>query len=190
MTLADLRMLVTEALRDPRANARRILKMPLSGTGLYEALVLVAIVSTLALFAVAHLAGVPINGMTLPMPVVLVIMQVVVMLFLAGGLRLLGGLFGGKGSFDGALRVIVWLQALMFFFQLIQLFIMVVLPPLAGIFSFLTLGAVFWIATGLIAELHGYKSLWLTLLGTIAGLIVVALAISILLGLFLPTIPV
>lgn len=190
MTFADLKFLVIEALRDPRANGHRILALPMPGTAVYEALVLVAIVSTLALFAVFHFAGVPINGMTLPSPVVLAILQVVVMLILAGGLRVLGRLFGGTGSFDGALRVIIWLQALMFLFQLLQLFAMVVLPPIAGLLSLATLAAVFWIASGLIAGLHGYKSLWLTLLGTIAGLIVVALAISILLGLLLPSVPV
>lgn len=191
MSRADMQNLVIEALRDPRGSAQRIIAFPAPSNSVYEALVLVGVVSTLALFAVARLAGVPIlAGTALPPPVFLAVLQVGVMLLLAGALRVLGRLFGGTGSFDGSLRVIVWLQALMFLFQLVQLVAMLVIPPVAGILSMLTLGVVAWIATGLIAGLHGFRSLWLTLAGTIAGLVAVALLISLLLGLFLSSVPV
>lgn len=184
MTGAEMRMLVVEALRDPRRNAVRLVGLPLPGQALYEALVLVALLSTLALYVVSLLAGVSLVGdAPLPPPIVLAVLQIGVMLVLAGALRQLGRLFGGTGSFDGSLRIIIWLQFLMFLFQMVQLAAMLVLPPLAGLVSLVSLAAVFWLAAGLIAGLHGFRSMLLTLLGTLAGMVVVALLLSITLSL-------
>src|SRR5690606_2427496 len=107
----------------------------------FEALVMVSALAVIGVYFVAlisaRLEDVPIF---LPGPFVLAGLRLAAMLILATALALLGRAFGGKGGFDGSLRIMIWLQFLMVLLQAIQLVALVILPPLAGILSLGSLG--------------------------------------------------
>lgn len=185
MDRSDWTMLIKEAVRDPRANGRRIANWPMPDRALAEALVLVSALAILGVYGVLLLGGGP-PEMRFPAPLVLTLVQIGVMLLLAGVMTVAGKVFDGTGSFRGALRIMVWLQALMVLLQLVQLVAVVVLPILAPMVSLLAMLAVGWIAAGLVAGLHGFRSVGLTFLGMIGTFIVLVLAISMVIAPFVP----
>lgn len=187
MTREQLVGLVTEAVRDPRANARRIVALPLPGNTLFETLVLVSLLAIIGVYCVAWIAlrGQP-EIMDLPAPFAMVALQIGAMLLLTVALTVIGRGFKGAGDFQGSLRIMVWLQFLMVIMQAVQLVALLVLPPLAGLLSLVSIALLGWISTGLIAGLHGFRSLGLTLLGMIGGMIMVSIVLMLLLAPFLP----
>lgn len=183
MTGPDFIALVREAITDPRRSGARLGALALPPSTQWEALLAVSAASVLGIWLVALLGGGGIDGEGfLPAPFLLLMMQIVAMLVLAGGLFVLGRLARGVGDFGGSLRVIVWLQGLMVLVQIVQIVAMLVLPPLAGLLSVISIVAAGWVATGLVAGLHGFRSLPLTFLGLIAGLFGVAIVMSLVLA--------
>lgn len=181
-------LLLTEAFRDPRRNGARIAAWPLGGAALWMALVLVAILAVLGLYALAWLAGMPLNDV-MPSPLAIVGVQAGTMLILSWLTWHVGRWFGGTGSNIGALRVMIWLQALMVLMQAVQLVILLVLPPLASIAGVVALVASGWLAGGLIAGLHGFRSIGATFFGALVTLIGFAFLLSLVLSPFLPPLP-
>lgn len=96
-----------------------------------------------------------------------------------------GRAFGGRGSLADALLIVVWLQALMLGFQLVQLVVTPILPALAGLIALASFVVYFWLLTHFIAELHGFASRGLVFLGMVltglaAGFVLAVLFILIL----------
>lgn len=183
MNGSDWMALVQEAFRDPRRSAQRIAGWPLPDQALPMAFALIAALSVLGLYGAMLLSGMATAD--LPSPVLLVAMQLGSMLLLAAVLAQAGRVFGGVGGFAGALRIIIWIQALMVLLQVVQLVALVVLPPLGGLLSLVSVVAIGWVATGMVAGLHGFKSLPLTFLGIIGALLVVGFVLSLLLAPFI-----
>lgn len=177
--------LIREAVRDPKTNGARIAAWPLPDRALAEALVLVSVLAILGVHVVL-LLGAGVAGLAeFPSPFLLLAVQVVVMLLLAGVMVLAGRMFGGKGDFGGALRIMVWLQGLMVLLQAVQLVALVVLPPLAGLLSLVSAVLIGWLSAGLVAGLHRFRSIGLTFLGILGSMLVLGLVLGMLLAPFL-----
>lgn len=183
MNGSDWMALVQEAFRDPRRSAQRMASWPLPDQALPMAFVLIAVLSVLGLYGAMLLSGMAVAD--LPAPVLLLGLQGVSMVLLAAVMAHAGRMFGGTGDFGGALRIITWIQALMVVLQIVQLVALVVLPPLGGLLSLVSVVAMGWVATGMVAGLHGFKSLPLTLLGIIGAMLVVGFVLSLVLGPFI-----
>ncbi len=183
MNASDWIALVREAVGDPRRNAQRIVGWAVPDQAVPLALLLVAVLSVLGLNGAMLLAGV--GAPQLPPPMLMMVLQLGSMLLLAGVLAQAGRMFGGAGDFAGALRVIIWVQALMVLLQAVQLVAMVILPPLGGLISLLSVLAIGWVATGLVAGLHGFRSLPLTFLGIVGAMLAVGFVLSLVLAPFL-----
>lgn len=177
--------LIRQAVRDPRANGARIASWPLPGSSLAEALVLVSVLAILGVHGVLLLGGGAAGLAGFPAPFLLLAVQVGVMLVLAGVMAGVGRAFGGKGDFGGALRVMVWLQGLMVLLQAAQLLALVVLPPLAGLLSLVSLALIGWLSAGLVAGLHGFRSLGLTFVGIVLSMLGLGLVLTMLLAPFM-----
>ena len=63
-------------------------------------------------------------------------------------------------NLDEALLLTVFLQAILFTGQLIELGLLILLPPIAGLFSVALIVVAFWLNINFIATLHGFSSLW------------------------------
>lgn len=95
-----------------------------------------------------------------------------------------GRMFGGSGRFEDALLLVGWLQLIMSFVQLIQLVVMVLLPPVAGLIMVAAVALFFWLLSGFIRTLHGFQSRFLVLLGALGTLFAAAFVMSFILILF------
>jgi len=100
-------------------------------------------------------------------------------------LAAVGRVFGGRGRPEDALLLVAWLQALMVVAQAVQLVVLLVLPGLAGLVTGLAVGLFFWLLTGFVQALHGFRSRLAVLggvLGTLFGAAFVVSLVLILLG--------
>jgi hypothetical protein len=184
MTRDDLAALLREAVADPRRNAQRILDWPAPDQAVWLAVLAVSALSVVGLYASFLLAGAQAAG-PLPPPFALAGVQVAAMAILAAMMAHVGRAFGGAGRFAGALRLVVWLQVLMLILQAVQLVALVLLPPLAGLVSLGSLALVGWVATGMVAGLHGFASLGRTFLGILGSFLALGFVLSLLLAPFI-----
>lgn len=161
--------LVRESVVEPRASARRIMDagVPVSARwqGLALVVVLSAVLGQAATWLMPGAAGIA-GGMAGPMQSVM--LQGGALLAMVFAAHHVGRMMGGRGRFEDALLLITWLQGIMVLVQLVQVVALVVLPPLAGIFSILGVALFLWLLTNFLAELHGFESL-----GKVLGAVVV-----------------
>jgi len=138
------------------------------------ALVLMAVVSALLLsLSLGPLPPEldPITRAMLTSPMYLALVQVVGMFALAVSLHLLGRFAKGRGTWPQAILLMAWLEALLIALSVVQV-IGVLLLPILGLVLF-PLGIVLsvWWVVSFVAELHGFQSFFLTLLGVIAAFV-------------------
>lgn len=72
----------------------------------------------------------------------------------------IGAAMDGKGRFEEALLLTVFLQGMILAGQFIELGLFFLFPALAGLFSIAVIVLTFWINLNFIAALHGFSSLW------------------------------
>jgi hypothetical protein len=89
-----------------------------------------------------------------------------------------GRVFGGQGRFEDAVLLVAWLQALMVGVQAVQLVALLVLPPLAWIVTMLAVALFFWLLTGFVQALHGFRSRFLVLFGVLGSMFTAAFVVS------------
>lgn len=190
LTLPDLIQTFTLSLRDPRQAARRVIAWPLSVNERWTVLALTAVTSTLSIelfVALAPEAADPAMASILVNPLAFAAMQFCGIVLMAGLIFVVGGRFGGTGSFADVLAVMGWMQVVLLALQLAQVVALILLPPLVGVIALISLGLTLWLMPSFIAELHGFRSAFLTFLamvGTLFALVVVlSLALVFLFGL-------
>jgi len=182
----DLKTLVRLSVSDPEKGAAAVLATnpPLSARWILMAFAVLA--GVVLAYALPVFSG---RGGELPSPFTAAMVQ--------GGMNIaavilattVGRLFGGRGRFEDALLLIGWLQLLMTGVQFVQLVAMIVLPPLGGLVMVAAVALFFWLLSGFLCTLHGFKSRFTVLLGTLGTLFVAAFVLSfilILLGFELP----
>ncbi len=144
----------------PRDFARYLLSLnlPLGAASLALATValltavLAAIVSLVALNAGAQ-------GMAQMSPLQWAFLQMAGMFISAGLIAYAGRWFGGIGDIKGAILLVAWAQFVLLIFQLIQVIVLVLFPPLTPILALLGIVLSLWLLVNFIAELHGFESL-------------------------------
>ncbi|SMX34830.1 Yip1 family protein [Actibacterium lipolyticum] len=162
-TLKSLAIMARDTVRDPKEGARRVLSIPIPRDALWQALALVVILGLVQTYLNGVLMPGPVDPMTstfrdAPLKGAIIAGLATVAMVIA--LHRVGRLFGGTGDFDGALRLIVWLQAIMLIFNMIQLFFLVTIPPLAVLMGAVNLGLLLWLLTNFVTVLHGFRSLF------------------------------
>jgi len=122
-------------------------------------------------------------------PLVTALIQLGVLAVLVLAVHWGGRMLGGKGTMSDAILAVVWLQFIMALLQAAQLIAVVILPPIAGLLGIAGLGLFFWLLTGFVAELHGFRSRGKVFLGVLLALIAVAVALVFILTLIGVTLP-
>jgi hypothetical protein len=173
--------MLIESVRDPRAFAPRLVGWPVNSQIVWMAVLLMSVLSVLLVAGLPALMGIeatmPGTEMRLS-PIALTGVQIGAMVLSAFAVFRVGAIFGGTGSFDGALRVVAWLQFVMVAFNLVQLLVLLLLAPLLGIVSLASIILIAWVGTGLIAGLHGFKSLPVVFAGIIGTMFAFAFALA------------
>ncbi|PZX18469.1 Yip1-like protein [Palleronia aestuarii] len=174
LSFSTLLPLAGETLRAPRRTFARLMELPVGREALWQALLLVVVLSillaeatNLLLFA-AETDGPAGPGFAAPF--IFGAIQFVVLLstvFLIDGV---GRKFGGTGDLRGALLAVTWLQFIMVCLQVVQSVVILLVPSLGALV--VTAGLVLFLVllTCFVAELHGFSSL-----GRVFGMILFVL---------------
>lgn len=103
-------------------------------------------------------------------------------LLLSFAVHFIGRMFGGEGTLDGALLLMIWLQFVLVGLQAVQTAALIVAPPFAGLVALAAVAIMFWALTNFIAVLHGFQSLGKVFLAMILTAFGLAFLLSILLA--------
>jgi hypothetical protein len=147
----------------PKEEARTIIGLGLPTALLWQALLLIVVVSVVLgqlVVLLIPMPGEPGDMMGIS-PFAMVGLQVVSLGGMALAVHLIGRLMGGSGDFAGALAVVTWLQIVLVGVQIIQIVAMLLLPVLAPLAVWLAIVLFLWLLTNFVAVLHGFRSLGL-----------------------------
>lgn len=179
LTLSGLWRHTRDTIRAPQEAAQAVLALNLPRNVLWLGLALVITLSTLLASAVLLMVPMPEAGAGVPMPVVMGIVQAVFIVLVSLGIAVIGARFGGKGDFDGALALMVWLQAVFLVVQAFQIAAIAIgLSVLADIVSLASIPLFFWLMAQFVTVLHGFSSVWKTFWAIIMFLIAFAFLLS------------
>ena len=179
LTLSGLWRHTRDTIRAPQETAQAVLALNLPRNVLWLGLALVITLSTLLASAVLLMVPMPEAGAGVPMPVVMGIVQAVFLVLASLGIAVIGARFGGKGDFDGALALMVWLQAVFLVVQAFQIAAIAIgLSVLADIVSLASIPLFFWLMAQFVTVLHGFSSVWKTFWAIIMFLIAFAFLLS------------
>ena len=183
--IQNLFRLIGQSFTDPVAAANQVYGTRYDRGTLWSALVLVTVVSVLMIAISNALMGVPAELESAvvqisPFTFALILGSSLVVLVFA--LYFVGQMLGGNGHFPESLLCVIWLQVLSMALQIVQIFAMILLPPLVGIVSLVGLGMILYALVNFINVLHGFDSL-LKAFGTFAlSLIGIAFGLSMILA--------
>lgn len=179
LTLSGLWRHTRDTIRAPQEAAQAVLTLNLPRNVLWLSLALVITLSTLLASAVLLMVPMPEARAGVPMPVVMGIVQAVFLVLVSLGIAVIGARFGGKGDFDGALALMVWLQAVFLVVQSFQIAAIAIgLSVLADIVSLASIPLFFWLMAQFVTVLHGFSSVWKTFWSIIMFLIAFAFLLS------------
>ncbi|KQI69777.1 hypothetical protein AN189_05275 [Loktanella sp. 3ANDIMAR09] len=157
---------IKRSLVDPAGTARGLMSYHLAPLTLWSILAVVAICSTILVAVGSMILGSAPDTMAM-MPFVVAIVLASSLVVLIFAIYLTGRSLGGQGRLDQTILLVAWWQGIGLVIQLVQTFVMVLLPPLSGI---VTLAGFAWLLFALlhfVNVLHGFDSL-LKSLGTVA----------------------
>lgn len=187
LTPAFLLRMVRETILAPRAGAASMLGFGFAPVVGWLSLLLMAVASTLLThvsFAMMASEAKEFWGTAMGSPIRTAMLQWVVLLISVHAIHKIGRLVGGKGSLQGAVVLVAWLQFILLCVQILQLLAQAVVPPLSDVMGLFGLVLFLWLLTNFIAELHGFRSLGLTFVGIIVAIFVVALVLGMIFTLF------
>jgi hypothetical protein len=188
LSLSALLQLARFTVQSPREGARMVMQADLPMPARWVALALMAVVSSL----MAHLsmrlmpmdAQAQMGGM-MASPIQTALLQAALMLVSVHAVYHIGRWRGGRGSFADALILMGWLQFLLLILQVLQIVTQIILPPLSNLIGYVSIGIFLWLISNFIAELHGFPSVFKTMLGVIGTLFAAGFILSLLLLAFI-----
>lgn len=205
--ISDIRSLLIQSFKEPRAAARRVIDLHASSTAAWQMLLLVVIVTVLIGQAIGYLAAAgrtdgsstaPVE----PLPADLQAIDAIIgslfsspftigfffgcfLVVLVFCVHWIGRVFGGKGEFEDALSLVAWHQFVMLCLQLAGFVVVMIVPSAVGLYMTLVFGANLWLLTMFVSELHGFRSPVLVLLMIIISFFAVIVGLSIILSIIL-----
>jgi hypothetical protein len=183
LTQQSIAKLALLTLRDPASAAQTVIAAGFRRDILWSFLLLVSIANAILVWVSNALTG-PTPEQVAQMPIQIpeiVFSPLFAFVFLAGALVItvhvlywIGAAIGGDGELDDMLSVLVWLQTMRVFAQVILLVLMLALPTLAGLFGLAVAVLSIWILVHFVNEATGLGSIFKTvgvLLSAMVGII-------------------
>ncbi len=191
-TPQNLVALLRETLLNPMDAARQVKHMGLPREALWQALALIIVVGVLVgemssglIMAAPEAEPAQVPPFMLMMqenPILGALGQVFLLVVSVFAVHRIGVEFGGTGSFDETLHLVVWFEAVMLVLRVGMLFTLVLSAPLGVMVGFVLVIVHFWLASGFIMELHGFTSRGKVLFGIVVATIALAIALMIILA--------
>lgn len=95
-------------------------------------------------------------------PFLMAAIQGGLLLYSAAAMAFFGRQFGGRGGFDAAFALMIWIQAIMVGAQVVQALVMLLFPIVGVLMTLMLFGVLLWLITLFTAALHGFENLLLT----------------------------
>lgn len=171
----NLSSLVRLSVTDPEKGAAAVLGLDPPVGARWMLLALVVVLGTILAYLLPLIGG---ADEALPTPLTAAALQAAMNLAAVALVSGVGRMFGGQGTFEDALLLVGWLQVIMLGLQAVQLLVMVILPPLGSLVMVVSVALFFWLLSGFICALHGFKSRLSVLLATLGTLFVAAFVFS------------
>ena len=162
LNLPMLMQLVAVSIRTPREAARMIIAIDLPRALRWQVLFLFVLIGAiLAVFLTYLITGhaVLYVGFIQVQPIAAAMVTASGSVLTVFAIYWVGRALGGTGHFADAISVVAWLQFVVVTFQVAQLAVFIVMPPLAAVIDLAGTLLSIWLLTNFIAELHGFKSL-------------------------------
>lgn len=171
----NLSSLLRLSVTDPEKGAAAVIGLNPPLAARWMLLALVVALGTVMAYLLPLLSG---AGETLPTPMSAAMLQGGMNIAAVALISVVGRMFGGKGSFEDSLLLVGWLQVIMLALQAVQLLVMLILPPLASLVMIASVALFFWLLSGFICTLHGFRSRLGVLLASLGTLFVAAFVFS------------
>lgn len=175
--------LVIDSLVRPRAAARRLLGFEIGWSQLAQIAVAITCIGMVLGYAAMELSGAPVDALSaavLRRPLIGAATQLGVMALIIVLTVRIGRAFGGSGGPWGATLLVVWLNAITLLVQVLQLVLLVLAPPLAGVLAIALLFWLLWAYANFAAELHGFASPVMVLGVTVLSVVALMLGMMLL----------
>lgn len=170
----------------PGEAAQRILRLDLPRAVWWQLLIVAVLLSVIQTYVSALLAPsdvVPVMNVE-PAPMRTAGLVGFGTLAMIMAIALVGRLFGGVGTVEGALRVIAWLQLVLLVPGMVQILALIVAPSFTFIIGWATIALTLWLLSHFVASLHGFESVLKVFFGLIVFGVLLSLAFVTLLGMF------
>ncbi|MCC5973324.1 MAG: hypothetical protein JJT81_04650 [Rubellimicrobium sp.] len=180
---ARLGALLWQSVVDPSAAGRWLIALDLPRAVLWQALVLVTVLSVLLVALTQGAlpsgpAGGAAGGPVILSPFSYGIILGASLAVLALGLFVTGLGMGGMGEFNGALVLVIWIEVMAMAARTIVVLVSLVLPMTGGLATLAAVGLLGWVLLNFTNVLHEFGSLWKSAITLVFAVIGISLAIT------------
>ncbi len=183
--MQQIKALVRLTLADPRGAAAALLSTTPLRDLLLQLAVIVVIFGVILTWTTAVLIPGPSNPFVdalLGNPILFAVIQLMTLMLSVLAILVIGRVFGGIGSFEQTLFIMIWLQFFMLLAQAVLVAVAIIAPTLAGLLNTASYVYFIWLMVNFIAVLHGFRSLWAVFAGLIATMFALSFVILFVLG--------
>lgn len=188
MTSMMWRDLLVQTVQAPEDAARAVMRIAMERRDIWVAVAAVACLNAIFSGILGALSPAPPpDAQTIPlislapMPQALMIGGLLVLL--SHMLTWVGRYFGGTGQIDDMLKLMVWMQLVAMVLQVVNLAVLLVLPPLGGFLVIVIVLVMLRVLLSFVKVGHGFSSLGGAALVLLASLIGMVVGLSVLLAL-------
>ncbi len=178
--LGQLIQLASLSLRDPKYGAVKVLKHRVPLQAAIELAAVVVILGSILSSLFFQLTAVSEEAEQLNLfrnPLIFTAIQGAVLCVIVLATYLIGQMVGGNGNLKETLVLMVWLQFIMLLYQFVQIFASMVIPVLDGLLTIVSIVLFFWLFANFVAVLHGFKSAFKVLIGTMMSMAAIIMGV-------------
>jgi hypothetical protein len=184
ITMQSATRAVWGAVVDPATAARQALDLRMGLPNLWTALALVAVLNVLMLALLQAVSPVPMvmqeQGMVLT-PFSYAVIISVFLFLLVYTLYHIGRMMGGQGTVEDSLTIVVLFQCVAVALEAVQVVLVIVSPPIAGIFGLISLAIMLRCILNFVNVMHRFANLGKAFLAVLFAVIATALIAGIVL---------
>jgi hypothetical protein len=177
--------LLVLSLKAPEAAARFLIGLNLPRNILWQLFVLVTILSVLIVVVTQGPAPEPVQGEpAIPAisPMAYTVILGAALVLFAAALQFAGQILGGAGTFEAAMIIVIWTEAVSTVLRILQATILLVIPGSAGLLTILGVGLMIWVLVNFVNALHRFDHLGKALLTIVIATFGIGLALSLVLA--------
>jgi hypothetical protein len=176
---------VWTSIMEPSDSARKVIAMEVPKPALWTGLALVAVLNVILLSFLQLISPPPAEladgGFVLSPFSYTMIIGVFLVLFVLGT-EAVGRFFGGIGTREATLAIIVWFQAISLTLETVQVVLVLISPVIGSLFGLLSLGVLLWVFVNFVNVLHAFDNFGKAIITIILALLLTALGAGLILA--------